>query len=178
METIASDKSDYKRGRTDEDVTCELCSQAFWYKYQLYEHLEKGHDIPDALMYIKSREDKKKLEKDISISGINKSQRIRCQLCSQVCFSKFLHLKHLKKEHNIYFDPSESELEKLNHKMKELKKAQLRMEKMTSNVEIIDLDDPAQFKNLKNSKLPAQKISIPNQSLSVILEYAFPLIKM
>ena len=60
-ETINLDKSDVaKRSRMDEDVTCKLCSQAFWYKSQLYEHLEKEHDIHDAVKYVKSREDKKK----------------------------------------------------------------------------------------------------------------------
>ena len=66
VETIDLDKSDSiptKRGLMDEDVTCEHCSQAFWYKSQLYEHLEKEHDIYDPLKCIKLREDKKKLEK-------------------------------------------------------------------------------------------------------------------
>jgi hypothetical protein len=48
VETIDLDKSDSiptKRSLKDEDVTCELCSQAFWYKSQLYEHLQKEHDI-------------------------------------------------------------------------------------------------------------------------------------
>ena len=36
---------------------------------------------------------------------------------------------------------------------KELEKAQLRMKKMASNVEMIDLDDTEKFKNLKNSML-------------------------
>ena len=62
-ETINLDQSDVaKRSRMDEDITCEKCSQAFWYKSQLYEHLEKEHAINDAEKYVKSREDKKKMK--------------------------------------------------------------------------------------------------------------------
>ena len=112
VETIDFDKSDgipTKYGLTDEDITCEICSQAFWYKSQLYEHLEKDHDIHDPLNYEKLEEEERELlalprvVKDSEVLGVvNRPRKFKCPFkCPKAFFSKFWLLKHMKKEHDI-----------------------------------------------------------------------------
>ena len=38
----------------DEDVTCHLCSQSFWFKNQLFDHLKEKHDKNDPESYQKN----------------------------------------------------------------------------------------------------------------------------
>ena len=56
----------------DSDVTCPLCSQSFWFKNQLLDHLKEKHDKHDPTNFLKTRQDNKvrglpNQDKDISI---------------------------------------------------------------------------------------------------------------
>merc|ERR1719357_837135 len=51
----------------DSDVTCPLCSQSFWFKNQLLDHLKEKHDKPDPTNFLKTKQDNKVRGQDISI---------------------------------------------------------------------------------------------------------------
>ena len=39
----------------DEDLTCRICLNAFWYKSQILEHLKTVHSVQDPEMYLKEK---------------------------------------------------------------------------------------------------------------------------